>query len=58
MRREDVLGNKSVIEHKGAALASGVAPSALDVAAIWKFILKAAEEQCGAAEKRPTANAR
>jgi hypothetical protein len=50
VRRQDVLDNEEINALSGTALGSGIAPSALDVAAIWAFILRKAEEMGVAVE--------
>jgi hypothetical protein len=48
--RNDILDNDAIHQQAATALAAGVSPSALDVEAIWRFILKQAHAD-GTAEK-------
>jgi hypothetical protein len=50
VRRDEILDDETGGEAKAAALRSGVSPSALDVEAIWRFILTQAQAGAEAGE--------
>ncbi len=50
VRRDEILDDETMDQFKAAALRSGVRPSALDVEAIWRFILLQAQAGAAAGE--------
>jgi hypothetical protein len=42
-RRDAILNNQEINDQRATALSLGIAPSALDVEAIWRFLLQKAK---------------